>query len=89
MRLRLDHAAESLQSHLDWVSNNEAYLLDADNNRLDETPNIERYASTRNEVGVAYLFPISDVKGHTFVYKSPAAILDLEIDFKLADIPLP
>ena len=89
VRVGMSGADESMQSHLDWVSSNEAYLLNADGKRVDETPNIERYASTRTEVGVAYIFPVEDIKGHTFVYKSPAAILDMDIDFELTNIELP
>ena len=41
--------------------------------------------------GYAYLFHTggSDLKGYQLVYKSPAAIINLPVEYELTDIPLP
>ena len=51
----------------------------------------DRHHLERNdEVGYAYLFPTEgDLKGYQLVYKSPAAIINLPVEYELTDIPLP
>ena len=89
VRLRFDQPGDSLQSHLDWVSNNEAILLDASGKQADE-PNYEKYLERENEVGFSYLFPVSGpLIGYTFIYKTPSGIADVPIDYELKDITLP
>jgi hypothetical protein len=89
VRLRFDQPGESLQSHLDWVSNNEAILLDANGRQADE-PNYEKYLERENEVGFSYLFPVSGpLTGYTFIYKTPSGIAEVPIDYELKDITLP
>ena len=89
VRLRFDQPGESLQSHLDWVSNNEAILLDANGKQADE-PNYEKYLERENEVGFSYLFPVSGpLTGYTFIYKTPSGIAEVPIDYELKDITLP
>lgn len=89
VRLRLDQASDSLQSHLDWVENNVAQLIDPDGKPADE-PGLEKYLERGNEVGYSYLFPVdSDLKGWKFVYKTPAGIAQIPVDFELKDITLP
>jgi hypothetical protein len=88
VRLRLEDGSQSLQSHLDWVSNNEAYLVADDKTRV-ENPSFERYLEREQEIGFAYLFPVDDISKYRFVYKTPAAIVELPIAFELKDIDLP
>jgi hypothetical protein len=89
VRLRLQDAAESLQSHLDWVANNQVALLDPQGNKVDE-PNFEKYLERENEVGYAYLFPLAgELTGYKFIYKTPAVIIDVPVEYELKEIPLP
>lgn len=88
VRLKLDKASDSLQSHLDWASNNEAYLVHKDGTKI-ENPNFERFLERSNEIGFVYLFPLESIADYQFVYKSPAAILEYPVNFELKDIPLP
>jgi hypothetical protein len=89
VRVRYDEAAGALQSHLDWVFNNEAYLENADGERIDFDGS-EPTRRTENEAGMAYYFGIEgSIKGHKFVYKTPAVIVPLEVPYELKDIPLP
>jgi hypothetical protein len=89
VRVRFDDAAGALQSHLDWISNNEAELETSDGTRI-EADGIETYRRTDDEVGVGYLFGIDGgLAGLTLVYKTPTVIVPLEVDFELKDMELP
>lgn len=90
VRIRFDDAADSLQSHLDWVSNNEVYLVGPDGRQVTDL-NFERFADNmKDEVGYRYLCPLDgDLADYKFVYKSPGAILVLPVEYELTDIELP
>ena len=90
VKLRLDDAADSLQSqsHLEWASNNVVYLESKDGRKIDN-PNFERYSE--QEIGFAYLFPLGDddISNYELVYKTPAAIIQMPVEYELKDIELP
>jgi hypothetical protein len=87
--VRFDEAANALESHRGWIEENPAYLLDANGKRIEPSA-YEQTSRARNEVGLAYLFSLEDgPAGHTFVYKTPAAIVKMPIEYKLKDIALP
>ena len=42
------------------------------------------------EVGVAYQFPLPDgLTGCRFVYRTPAMMIEMPVEYELKDIPLP
>jgi hypothetical protein len=89
MRLSLDKSNPALESHRDWVAQNKSYLVDKDGQTIDNA-GIEVTRQTRNEVGVAYLFDLPDgVEGLSWVYETPAAIVELPIEYEIKDIELP
>ena len=88
VRLRYDEAANALESHRGWVYNNDAFMLDPNGKRIEHA-GLNATRQELDEIGVAYLFAITDPKGHKFVYRTPVAILNSRIDFELRDIPLP
>ena len=89
MRLSLDEDNQALQSHRDWVVQNMSYLVDKDGETIDNA-GIETTRQTRNEVGVAYLFDLPDgVEGLSWVYETPAAIVELPVEYEIKDIELP
>ncbi|HEY2837626.1 MAG TPA: hypothetical protein VGJ26_00645 [Pirellulales bacterium] len=88
MRLVFDNPGKALESHRTWVLHNEAFLLNAAGERVSNV-GFETTRQAENEVGVAYLFDIGDVAGHTFVYKTPAAIIPASVEYELKDIKLP
>ncbi len=89
MRLRYDEAANALESHRGWVYNNDAFLIDAEGNRVDNA-GLQATRQEPNEVGVAYLFALeADPKNYKFVYRTPVAILNSQVEYELRDIPLP
>ncbi|MBC8355826.1 MAG: hypothetical protein H8E66_27940 [Planctomycetes bacterium] len=89
MALRFDDAANALESHRGWVYRNEAFLTDANGKRL-ENVGLQATRQGTNEVGVAYLFDLPNgPEGCKFVYKTPALVLQLPVEYELKDIELP
>ncbi|MCA9178994.1 MAG: hypothetical protein KDB14_31235, partial [Planctomycetales bacterium] len=89
IRVRFDEARESLESHRGWIFQNEAYIVDAKGQRVANA-GLEATRQSADEVGVAYLFPLKDgLDGCSFVYRSPAMILEMPVEYELKDIPLP
>lgn len=88
VKLKLDDAADSLQtpSHLEWAANNVVYLESKDGRKIDN-PNFER--TNTQEVGFAYYFPVADISEYELVYKTPAAIIQMPVEYELKDIDLP
>jgi hypothetical protein len=89
MLVRFDEAANALESHRGWVFNNKAYLLDKDDNEK-EPDGLETTRRTVNEMGLSFKFVLeNDLSDYRFVYETPAAIVQLPIEYELKDIPLP
>jgi hypothetical protein len=89
MRLSLGEGNPALESHRDWVSQNKSYLVDKDGQTIDNA-GIEVTRQTRSEVGVAYLFDLQDgLEGLSWVYETPAAIVELPVEYEIKDIELP
>jgi len=89
VRVRFDDAEGSLQSHLSWIFNNECYMLDAAGERVDPDT-FETTRQTENEVGMAYYYGIEGkLNGYKLIYKTPAVIIPLEMEYEVKDIPLP
>jgi len=91
MRVRFDRAANALESHRSWIYNNECYMLDPKGTRI-ENAGLEANLLAVNEVGLSYKFDIGeDAKpaGYKFVYRTPAAIIKIPVDFELKGIDLP
>jgi hypothetical protein len=86
--VRYDDPAGALESHRAWVFNNEAYLVTADGQRHNPD-GFETTRQTETEVGVAYLFDVADLAGAKFVYRTPTVIIQLPLEYRLADLPLP
>jgi hypothetical protein len=91
MRVRFDKAANALESHRGWILHNDCYLIDAKGNRVDNG-GYETNLIADNEVGFSYKFDLGDAKsiaGYKFVYKTPAAIIRIPVEFELTGIDLP
>jgi hypothetical protein len=87
--VRFEDAANALESHRGWIYTNKAYLVDADGNEVEHA-GFETTRQTLSEVGMAYKFPLDkDLSEYRFVYESPAAIVQMPVEFELKDIPLP
>lgn len=89
MRMRLDEDNRALESHRGWAFQNVSYLVGEDGEPIDSI-GMETSLQTENEVGVVYLFDLpAGVNGLTWVYETPAAIVELPVEYELTDIPLP
>ena len=89
IRLRLDQANDSLQSHLDWVENNGIQLIDPDGKEADQ-PGYEKYLERDSEVGYSYIYPVEgDLKGWKLIYTTPAGIAEVPVEYELKGISLP
>ena len=89
MLLTLDEDNGALQSHRDWVFQNVAYLVGKDGQPIDNA-GLETTRQTPKEVGVAYLYDVPDgIEGLSWVYETPASIIEMPVEYELKDIELP
>ena len=83
---RLRHAGQGprVASHLDPAQRGGA----------DQTPDkqsinfagLETTRQTDSEIGVAYLFDVPDITGHTFIYKTPTVLMNAAVPYELHEI---
>jgi hypothetical protein len=89
VRVRFGKADKALESHRGWIYNNEAYLVDPKGQKIDND-GLQAYRQDVNEIGVAYLFDREEgLKGCKLVYKTPALIVKMPVEYELKDIELP
>jgi hypothetical protein len=89
LRVAFDKADNALESHRNWLLNNEVWLEDAAG---EKTPygSLETLHQTESELGVGYLFGVPEgLKGRTLVYRTPVAIMSVPVRFELKDLELP
>lgn len=89
IRVKFEKPGQALESHRNWVFNNEAWLETTDGDKLVYA-GMETTRQSESEVGVAYLFaPPDDLSKYTFVYRTPSSIANITLPFELKDIKLP
>lgn len=90
IRVRFDDPSGALDSHLmGWVLENPAFLEDAEGNRLEHGA-LEKTREVADEFGIAYLFfAEGEIEDYTFVYETPAALINRDVEFSFQDVPLP
>jgi hypothetical protein len=89
MLVRFDQAHGALESHRNWIYDNEVYLEPPDGESV-VWATFETTRQTESEVGVAYYFAVDGpLTGYTLVYKTPALILSKAFDYQIQNIPLP
>jgi len=83
-------AGRALESHRQWIYENEVYVLLPDGTRKDHL-GYEVYRQTESGVGIGYLFDIGDaIPPETkLIYESPTSVRRNEVPFVLNGIPLP
>jgi hypothetical protein len=89
VRIEFDAAANALESHRGWIYKNVAYLLDAEDKRIDFGG--QRVISQdQDAVSMAYLFALDrPLSEYRFVYETPSLIVRQPITYELKDIDLP
>ena len=89
MRLGLEEDHQAFESHRGWAYQNVTYLLDK-KGELIESAGLETTSQSPSEIGIVYLFDISDgIENATWVYETPAAIVLLPVEYQLKNIKLP
>lgn len=89
LRVRYDQASNALESHRGWIYENPAYIVNAKGEQLDSLAGNEG-GRDENEIGIVLLFDLpTGPKGCKFIYKTPASMLQLPVDYELQDIDLP
>ena len=90
LRVQFDKAANALESHRGWIYNNPSFLLDEKGNRI-ENAGLEATLVQNNEVRLSYKFDLEKtlLKDCKFVYKTPAAIFKVPVEFEVKNIDLP
>ncbi len=89
MRVQFDNAGNALESHRNWIFDNDAYLKDDAGKRVDSIGQ-RTTRQEQNAVGIAYLFDLSKPPGsYQFVYRTPTLILRRRVPFELTEIDLP
>jgi len=89
LRVRFDEAQNALESHRNWIDNNEAYFVGPDGQRFEHA-GLQAFRQAENEVGAGYLSDREGgLAGCKFVYKTPAILIQMPVAFELKNIPLP
>ena len=87
--LTYDDAGDALESHRNWVVQNEAYLEDAAGKAI-QPDSMETTERSKNGVGFGYVFAMPDLpKDLTFVYKTPGMIVTKDFAYKVQGIKMP
>lgn len=87
--VELKDAKRSLESHRQWIFENDVYVKLKDGTRADHL-GYQTYRQTASGVGIGYLFDLGDaVADCTLVYTSPTAIVQNEVSFVIQDIEMP
>jgi hypothetical protein len=91
MRIRLENMDAALESHRGWAFQNITVLEDKAGERLDNA-GFETTMQSETEAGFLYLFEIPEgrtIDDYIWVYRTPASIVNMPIEYKLEDVPLP
>jgi len=90
MRLQVEGEETGLESHRGWVFQNRTYLL-SKNDEIVDHAGFETTMQSENEIGLAYFFELPDnkIEDYTWVYRTPAAIVRVPVEYELRKILLP
>jgi hypothetical protein len=91
MRLAVESSDAALDVNGGWVFQNVATLVGKDGEPLDNA-GFETTLQTEDEIGFAYFYELPEgreLKDYTWVYRTPASIVAVPVEFKLENVPLP
>jgi hypothetical protein len=91
MRIGVDSLQGASDVQRGWVFQNVAFLRNAAGETVDNA-GFETTMQNQRETGFAYFFELPEgtqIGDYTWVYRTPAALVDLPVEYELKDIPLP
>jgi hypothetical protein len=89
VRIRFDDAGDALESHRNWILQNEAYLDDAGGKPI-QPDTMETTLRTKNEIGIGYVFALAEFpKNLAFVYRTPVMIVTKDYSYELRGVKMP
>jgi hypothetical protein len=91
MRIHVGSIDTSTDASLGWVFQNITYLEGSDGEHIDHA-GFETAMQSDEEAGFVYFFELPEgaqIGDYKWVYRTPAAIVSLPVDYELKDIPLP
>lgn len=87
--VEFDKTSGALESHRGWIYNNDAYFVTPDGKRKDHD-GLEKTREEANAIGFSYKLVLDgNSDDYKFVYKTPAAIVSVPVEYELRDIILP
>lgn len=86
----LELPSEAMESHRQWLVQNEAYVMMADGTRRDHL-GFEVFNQNSGGITIGYLFDLDGVQSPsgTFVYRSPTSLTRQDVTFVINEITLP
>jgi len=89
VRVRFDEANNALESHRNWISSNEAFVITSKDVKEDNL-GFEIVGVADNEVVLVYRFIFDDDPStYKFVYRTPALMVRMPVQYELKNIALP
>jgi hypothetical protein len=91
MRVGVAQLAGGGDAQRGWVFQNVTYLEGPDGAKVEHA-GFETTMQNERETGFAYFFELpegADIADYTWVYRTPAAIVELPVEYELEEIPLP
>ncbi len=87
--VKLENPDRSLESHRQWIFDNEVFVVAADGGRIDHL-GFQAYRQASDGVSVGYLFDLGgNLDRQKLIYRSPTAVMNTKVPFVLQDIELP
>ncbi|WP_428307849.1 hypothetical protein [Lacipirellula sp.] len=91
MQLKVEGNDAGLTVDGGWVFQNTAKLVDKKGQSLDNA-GFETTMQTEDEIGFAFFYELPEgreLKDYDWVYRTPASVVSVPVDFKLENVPLP
>ena len=87
--VELENAGRALESHRQWIFENNLFLKRKDGSRVEHL-GYEVLQQTESGVSLSYLFDLDGgPESLSLVYQSPTSVSSNEVKFQLKEIPLP
>ncbi len=90
MHVHIGAQGDDADASRGWVFQNLTFLEDKKSGEKIDHAGYETTMQSEREAGFAYFFELpDDIGNYTWVYRTPAAIVNLPVEYELNDVPLP